>query len=177
MSGHNKWTQIKRQKAVTDAKKSRQYSILARQITLEAKAAGGDRQNPNLRRAIEKAREANLPNDNINRALERATGAGANDLVEVLYEAYGPGGIALIIEGISDNKNRTTQEIKHLLAEHQAALVGQHAALFAFEKTADGWQAINPLEVPESVKTQLSALITNLEEHEDVKRVACNARL
>jgi transcriptional/translational regulatory protein YebC/TACO1 len=95
MAGHNKWTQIKRQKGVEDAKKSKLFSVLAKTITLEAKKVRGDRNSPTLRRAIEKAREGNMPSENIERAIERATGAGETNLESVTYEGYGPGGIAL----------------------------------------------------------------------------------
>ncbi len=177
MAGHNKWTQIKRQKAVTDSRKSKLFAVLAKQITLEAKRAAGDRTQPALRQVIEKARAANLPNDNIERALERATGPESQNLEAVFYEAYGPGGVALLIEGASDNKNRTTQEIKHLLTAHQGSLVGHNAALYAFTKTAEGWRAANPVVLDLANVSLVKNLLAALEDHPDVHRVICNAQL
>ena len=170
MSGHNKWTQIKRQKGSEDQKRSKLFGVLARLISLEAKKAGGDRSAPGLRQAIEKARKANLPSDNIERAIKNALGGGAATYEEVLYECYGPGGAALILEGITDNKNRTSQEIKHLLDQHGAALAGAGAALWAFSKAprADSgqvgtWQAVTRLELGETDPQTLAHIVDALQ--------------
>jgi len=123
MSGHSKWTQIKRQKAVTDARKGKVFSRLSKIITLAAKKGGDPEMNPALRIAIEKAKQANMPFDNIERAVKKGTGelAGAK-IEEVMYEAYGPGGVALIIECATDNSNRTVSEIKHILSANGGRL-------------------------------------------------------
>src|SRR3989344_8149040 len=164
MSGHNKWTQIKHQKGAADAKRSKVFSMLSRQITIEAKQAGGDpstklgtgSNHPGLRHAIERAKAANMPNDNIDRAVEKRLGNRGEGLVEVIYEAYGPCGAALIITGITDNKNRTSQEIKHLLSLHGGNLAAQGAALWAFGKTESetgvNWTANATIPLPESEK-------------------------
>lgn len=184
MSGHNKWTQIKRQKGAVDAKRSKVFSMLSRQITLDAKKANGDKNHPALRKAIERAKAANMPNDNIDRAIKKATGGEGSELVEVMYEAYGPGGAALIITGITDNKNRTSQEIKHLLSLHGGNLAAQGAALWAFTKTdPDGtvgvtagasWTANAPLPLPTTDQETLLKLITALEEHADIQNIYTN---
>ncbi len=178
MSGHNKWTQIKRQKGVADAKRSKVFSMLSRQITLDAKLGNGDRNHPALRKTIERAKAANMPNDNIDRAIKKATGGESNELVEVVYEAYGPGGAALIITGITDNHNRSTQEIRHLLSLHGGNLAAQGAAAWAFVKpvTDEGisWQANAPVTLPAPDQAALLQLIAVLEEHDDTKNIYTN---
>ncbi len=175
MSGHNKWTQIKRKKETTDAKKSQQFAILAKTITLEAKRSGGDKNSPGLRTAIERARAANLPNNNIERAIQNAIGGDTASLEEVRYEAYGPGGVALIIDGITDNKNRTSQEIKHLLSKYNASLAAPGSVLWSFEKTPAGWRPSTTTTVSdEQTKQSLKQLLDDLEHHEDIKQTVTN---
>lgn len=136
MSGHSKWSKIKHQKAVTDAKKGKIFSKVARLITLASREKGGDPQtNAALRTVIEKARSLNMPADNIDRAIKKGTGEGKeNALEEVHYEAVGPSGAMFLIEGITDNKNRTTSEIKHLLSERGGRLAEQGSVEWMFEK-------------------------------------------
>lgn len=176
MSGHSKWSQIKHKKALTDAQKSKRFSKLARQITLAARSKGSDpNANPGLRTAIEKAREANMPSDNIERAIKRGAGSEKDALEEVLFEAYGPGGAALLIVGITDSKNRTTQEVKHILSEHGAKLAGPGSARFLFQKTDDGWQAKSSLEIDQNTKESLTRLFEALDEHDDINDIYTNA--
>ena len=173
MSGHSKWAKIKHQKAATDAKKSKVFSKLVRYIAVEAKKAKGDRNAPGLRVAIDKARAANMPGENIDRAIEKA--AGGSDMERVTYEAYGPGGVALIIEGLTDSRNRTSQEIKHLLSAHGAALAAPGAALWAFAKTDEGLSPTTTVELKDEELEKLSTLVDALEEHDDVQEVYTNA--
>ncbi|MFH1170849.1 MAG: YebC/PmpR family DNA-binding transcriptional regulator [Candidatus Vogelbacteria bacterium] len=175
MSGHNKWSQIKHKKGAEDAKRSKRFSILARAITMEAKRANSDRSAVGLKTAIEKARAENLPNENIERAIKNAQGADASVLEEVLYEAYGPGGIAMMIEGITDNKNRTSQEIKHLLGEYGATLATPGAVTWAFHKINNGWQPLAPVSVGENEQGTLAALIEALENNDAVRTIITNA--
>src|SRR5262245_40457058 len=137
MAGHSKWAKVKHQKAKTDAQKSKTFSKLVRFIQVEAKKAEGDRSAPGLRAAIEKAKAENMPSDNIDRAIDKASGAGT-ELEQVVYEAYGPGGVALVIEGYTDNRNRTAQEVKHLLSKNGSTLANPGAAMWAFSKNAEG---------------------------------------
>ena len=118
MSGHSKWSKIKRQKGVADVKKGKIFSQLSKMVTLTAKSGGGDASmNPALKLAVEKAKQANMPLDNIEKAIKKGTGELEGGAIEeVLYEAYGPEGVALIIEGTTDNTNRTVAEIKHVLS-------------------------------------------------------------
>lgn len=116
MAGHSKWKQIKRQKGAADAKRSQVFTKLGREITVAAKQGGsGDPDaNPRLRLAIEKAREANMPKDNIDRAIKRGTGeAEGAELEEVVYEGYGPGGTAILVEALTDNRNRTVSDLRN----------------------------------------------------------------
>lgn len=136
MSGHSKWAQIKHKKSLTDAKKGQLFSKLVREIMLAARDGGPKPEiNFRLRQAIERARSQGLPKDNIERTINRAAGAkeGAT-LQEFLYEATAPDGIAILIEGITDNKNRTLAEIKHLLGEHGAKLAKPGSLVWGFEK-------------------------------------------
>lgn len=171
MAGHNKWTQIKRKKGVADAKKSKLFSMLAKTIQLEARKSNGDRNAAGLKAAIERARTANLPNENIERAIKNALGTDASILTEVRYECYGPGGVAMIIEGITDNRNRTAQEIKHLLTEHGASLAAPGSAAWAFNKTANGWQSKTERALAAEDLTELNQLIEKLRAHDDVQEI------
>jgi YebC/PmpR family DNA-binding regulatory protein len=177
MSGHNKWSKIKHKKAATDAKKSKVFSMYAKMITVESRRARGDKSDPGLVKAIERARSVNMPNDNIDRAVTRGLGADSQSLEEVIYEAYGPGGAALIIEGITDNKNRTTPEIKHLLSSNGGNLGAQGSTLWAFAKNDGAWQAKTIAPINASDQEKLANLIEALEEHDDIKSVTTNADL
>ncbi len=144
MSGHNKWGQIKHKKAITDAKKGQLFSKLIKEIVVAVKVGGADpKTNTRLRTAMEHAQTVNLSKDNIDRAILRASGEGKEaTLTEFLYEASGSGGAAILIEGITDSKNRTVAEIKHLLSEHGGKLAEQGSLLWNFEKI--GIISINP---------------------------------
>ena len=134
MSGHSKWSQIKRQKGVTDAKRGQVFTKLAKIITVAAKQGGGDPvMNPSLRVAIEQARAENLPKDNIDRAIKRGTGElGGAAIEELRYEVYGPGGVAIVIDAATDNPNRSTAEVKTTLNKHGGKLATAGAVAFQF---------------------------------------------
>lgn len=137
MSGHSHAKTILHKKQITDAKRGKIFSKLARLISVAAREGGGDpATNSKLRLAIEEARSFNLPKDNIERAIKRGTGelAGEEKLEEVVFEAYGPGGIAIIIEGITDNKNRTLGEIKQILNQNNGKLAGEGSVKWLFER-------------------------------------------
>ena len=178
MSGHSKWAQIKRKKGVEDQKRSKVFSMLVKTINVEMKRANSDRNSANVRKAVERAKAANMPNDNIERTIKNALGNSGNNLEEVIYEAYGPGGAALIIEGITDNRNRTAQEIKFILSKNNASLAAPGAASWAFDRTPEGvWQPKNLMELSEANAQALANLIDTLEETEDIKKVYDNAGL
>jgi len=135
MSGHSKWSQIKRQKGVTDAKRSQVFTKLGREITVAAKHGGPDPESsPRLRLAIDRARDANMPKDNIERAIQRATGAGSEtQLEEILYEGYGPGGIAILVEALTDNRNRAVSDIRNVFARGGGNLGEAGSVAWQFE--------------------------------------------
>lgn len=177
MSGHSKWAQIKRQKAVTDAKKSKVFSKLARLIALESKKAGGNVNAPGLRTVIEKAKSVNMPNENIDRAIKKGVGGNDVQVETVIYEGYGPGGSAIIIEGLTDNRNRTSAEIKHLLSKNNGTLAAIGAASWAFEKTAEGWIPKTTVDLSKEDSVSLEKLIEALEDNDDVQEVYTNANV
>lgn len=174
MAGHNKWSQIKRQKGKTDAQKSKVFSKFAKLITQEAKKSNGNTSAPGLKSAIERARAENMPNDNIDRAIKKAT-TQATDLETIVYESYGPGGCALVIEALTDNRNKAAQEIKHILSNHGCALAGIGSATWAFEKRAEGWIPNTTVPISETDATTLDTLITELEDNDEVQAVYTNA--
>ena len=116
MSGHNKWSKVKNKKAVTDAKKGKIYTKMAKVIAVEIKKANGDKNAAGVQAAVKKAREYNVPNENIERALKKNDNAA--QMESILYEAYGPGGVGIMIETLTDSKNRTVQDIKHILVNN-----------------------------------------------------------
>lgn len=178
MSGHSRWAQIKHKKAATDAKKGKLFSRLSRLITLAAKEFGPDpKTNSRLAAAVEEARKANMPSDNIERAVGRAKDQEASELKEVLYEAYGPGGTALLIVAITDNPNRTTNDIKHILSEHGAKLGVEGSATWAFEKRDGDFIAKFPMTLAPADEKNFEALLETLSEQDDVENVWSNADL
>jgi YebC/PmpR family DNA-binding regulatory protein len=136
MAGHSKWKQIKRKKAVTDARRASSWTKVIREITVAAKSGGGDPGgNPRLRTAIDAAKAVNMPNDNIERAIKKGTGELEGSTYEELtYEGYGPGGAAVIIEVLTDNKNRTVGELRHMLTKHNGNLGESNSVAWMFSK-------------------------------------------
>jgi len=135
MSGHSKWATIKHAKAKTDAARGKVFTKIIREITTAAKIGGGDPNgNPRLRLAIEKAKAANMPNDNIKRAIDKAAGPDAAVLEEVVYEGYGPVGVAIMIEALTDNKNRTTGEVRNILTNGGGNLGSSGCVSYIFKK-------------------------------------------
>ncbi|MFA5134958.1 MAG: YebC/PmpR family DNA-binding transcriptional regulator [Patescibacteria group bacterium] len=136
MSGHSKWSQIKRQKGVSDQRRGNLFTKLANAITLAAKHGGGNPEmNFRLRMTIDKARSSNMPNDNIDRAIKRGTGELEGESIEeVTYEAYGPNGVAIVIEAATDNKNRTANTIRSTLAKYGGKLGSTGSVLWMFNQ-------------------------------------------
>lgn len=136
MAGHSKWAQIKHKKTHTDAKKGKIFTKLVREISVTARLGGGDpEKNPRLRAAIEKAKEVNMPMENIKRAVMKGIGElTGTSYEEAVYEGYGPGGIALLIEVLTDNKNRTVSEIRHILSRYGGSLGESGCVSWLFEK-------------------------------------------
>lgn len=176
MSGHNKWSKIKHKKAGSDAKKSQMFSKLARLLTVESKRAGGDMNAPGMRVVVEKAKAANMPRENIERALQKGTAADAASLEAILYESYGPGGCAIVIEALTENRNKASAEVKHILSLHGSILAASGSALWAFEKDGEEWLPKTPLPLSEADREKLEELVDALEENEEVQKVYTNAK-
>lgn len=136
MSGHSKWHSIKHKKAAVDAKRGQLFTRIIKEITVAARLGGGDAEtNPRLRMAIQNAKAANMPSDNIKRAIMKGTGELPGVVIEeVVYEGYGPGGVALYIEVMTDNKNRTVAEIRHILTKHNGNLGATNSVAWKFDK-------------------------------------------
>lgn len=175
MSGHNKWSKIKHKKAATDAQKSKIFSKHSSLIAMESRKAGGDVNSPGLAAAIERAKKDSMPKENIEKAVAKGGGTDGAALEEVLYETYGPGGAAIIITAVTDNSNRTTPEIRHILSKAGFELGASGSALWAFSKTSEGYVPNTPMELSESDGEKLGNLIETLEEHEDVQDVFTTA--
>ena len=136
MSGHSKWSTIKRKKAVVDAKRGKIFTKLIKEITVAARAGGGDPDtNPRLRLAVDNAKSVNMPQDNIERAIKKATGEleGVNYL-EITYEGYGPSGVAILVESMTDNKNRTVAEVRHIFGKCGGSMGESGSVAWMFER-------------------------------------------
>lgn len=175
MSGHNKWSKIKRQKAGTDAAKSKVFSKLARAISTASKMVNGDTTSPTLRTAIDKAREYNMPIDNIERAVKKGSGSEAEHMDHITYEAYGPGGCALIIEALTSNRNKAAQEVKFILSENGFSLAGIGSVTWAFTKEGMEWIPNMTVPLSEEDSQKLEKLMNELEENDEVQEVYTNA--
>lgn len=137
MSGHSKWSTIKRAKGAADAKRGQQFTKLSKAITVAAKSGGADPAgNPRLKMAMDAARAANMPKDNIARAIDRATNNSAENIDEVLYEGYGPGGAAILMEVLTDNRNRTIAEVRSLLNKHGGSMGDAGSVAWMFKSQA-----------------------------------------
>jgi YebC/PmpR family DNA-binding regulatory protein len=166
MSGHSKWSQIKHKKALTDKKKGQVFSKLSRLITLAAKKGADPKSNPSLAQAIENARVMNMPNDNIERAIKKVSDKSQVQLEELSIEALGPGGIALKIKAITDNRNRTMAEIKKILAEHASKLVQPGSLTWMFNQ---------PLIINDpAVHERVDKLFEALDDQDEVEEVTSN---
>jgi YebC/PmpR family DNA-binding regulatory protein len=155
MSGHNKWSTIKHKKGAADAKRGKLFSKIIKEITIAARMGGGDPEgNPRLRTAVNAARSANMPKDNVDKAIKRGTGEieGVN-YEEITYEGYGPGGVAVLVEALTDNKNRTVAEVRHIFEKYNGNLGESGCVSWMFKKqgmvvvTADGLDEDEVMEV------------------------------
>ncbi|SRR5258708_4779750 len=178
MSGHSHWAGIKHKKEITDKKRGKVFSKLLALISVAAKTEPNPDFNPRLRTAIAKAREASVPQENIERAVKRASEVGAA-MEELVFEAYGPGGTAVIIEAVSDNRNRTVQEIKLILKEHNGKWAETGSVRWAFEQgtpgAQDGWKAKFPQKLSGEDGEKLATLVAALDENDDAQNIFTNA--
>lgn len=175
MAGHSHWKQIKVKKATSDKRKGALFSKLLNAVSVAAKHETNPQFNPRLRTAVEKAREAEIPKENIERAIKKSEEAG-NQLEEIMIEAYGPGSVGMLIEAATPNKNKTIQEIKLLLKEHNSKIAEPGSVSWVFNKTnEEEWTAKFTKETNDSEKKGLSDLINALHEREDVQKIFTNS--
>lgn len=171
MSGHNKWSKIKHKKAATDAARSKVFSKHSALIAMESRAANGDVNSPGLAAAIERAKKDSMPKDNIERAVAKGSGAGGAALEEVMFEGYGPGGVALLVQAVTDNNNRTAASVRSIFSKAGLDMGTPGSAAWAFDKTADGYVPQNPMELDDETGEKLADFIEKLEDDEDVTEV------
>jgi len=174
MAGHSKWKQIKHKKEVTDKKRSQVFAKMLSAIRIAGKGESNPDFNPRLRAAIEKAKEAQVPQENIERALKQND---SKNLEELIIEAYGPAGSAMIIEAVTDNRNRTISEIKNILNEVGAKFAEQGSVKWSFDAPSGDlpWQPKFKQELGEEDKVKLSKIVEELEEHQDVQKITTNS--
>lgn len=174
MSGHSKWTQIKHKKGATDKKRGELFSKLLKAVRAAARSEPNPDFNPRLRTAIETARAANVPTDNINRAVE---GSKTKGLEDILIEAYGPGGVALLVPAVTDNRNRTVAELRKALSDFGGKVAEPGSVMWAFERGPEGdWVAKFRIDADRETKTKLDELIDTLYGHNDVASVITNVK-
>jgi YebC/PmpR family DNA-binding regulatory protein len=175
MSGHNKWSKIKHKKAATDAVKSKVFSKYAALIAMEVRKAQGDTTSSNVLSAVERAKKDSMPKENIERALAKGASAGGEQVKEIMFEAFGPGGVGILIQTITDNNNRTAPEIRHIFTKAGYQLGAPGSAIWAFTKTAGGYTPSNPTELSDDDGEKLSHILEALEAHDDVQEVFTTA--
>jgi YebC/PmpR family DNA-binding regulatory protein len=176
MAGHSHWAGIKHKKEMVDHKRGKVFSRFCAAISVAAKTEPDPNFNPRLRTAVMNARSAGVPQDNINRAIAHAKEAGES-LEGLVFEAYGPGGAAILVRAISDNKNRTVQEIKSILKEHNGKWAETGSVQWIFEpdvKGSGGWAARFLMEISAEEKNGLSSLIEALKENNSVQNIFAN---
>ncbi len=174
---HSQWEKKKYKKAASEGKTSKLYTKLVRLIMVEAKKAGGNRESPGVKSAIAKARQYDMPVDNIERAIKKAS-EPAVAMESITYEAYGPGGVGIIIDALTENRNKAAQEIKHILSKHGFPLAGIGSVSWGFKRipTEEGlvWNAETTLELSDEDSALLDTLIEDLEENDEVQDVYTN---
>jgi YebC/PmpR family DNA-binding regulatory protein len=175
MSGHNKYSKIKHIKAKNDAQKSKVFGKLVRYITVEAKKAGGNLSSPGLAAAIEKARAENMPNDTIDRAVKKGATDNSASMESIVYESYGPGGVAILISALTDNRNKAAQEVKHILSLNGFELAAPGSASWAFQKTGATWTPTSTMPLEDADIATLTKLVEDLEANDEVQEVFTNA--
>lgn len=196
MSGHSKWSQIKHKKGASDQKRGQLFSKLSKKISVAARNGADPAGNYKLQAVIEEARSFNMPKDNIERAIKRASDKDAAALNEIIIQAMGPGGIAIVVEAITDNKNRTINETKHILGENGFKMVNEGSLnwMFAPHLSETGlrsgaeqlsqkgagfgpnWVPHTPLEIDQTAQDKLDRLFEELDANDDVENVHTNLK-
>lgn len=175
MAGHSKWNNIKNRKAAVDAKKAKVFSEISKKIRIAVKEGGsGDpASNASLRLLLDKARSANMPNEKVKRAIDCGLGKGANGQIkEIVYEAFGPGGVGMLIVVFTDNVNRTSAELRNILSKAGGSLAGPGSAMYMFTRQNDGSFTANiKMPIDGNYKESLIQLVDQLLEHDDIEDV------
>jgi YebC/PmpR family DNA-binding regulatory protein len=175
MSGHSKWSQIKHQKGIADQKRGQIFSKLTKKISISARDGTDPSANYKLQSAIEEARSFNMPKENIERAIKKASEKGAGGLERILIQAMGQGGIAIIVEAITDNRNRTISEIKNILAKNETRMVPENSLNWMFDKN---WVAQTPIDIEGTDQHEkLEKLFNELDDQDDTQNIYSNANL
>ncbi|MEK7567669.1 MAG: YebC/PmpR family DNA-binding transcriptional regulator [Patescibacteria group bacterium] len=177
MAGHSKWAQIKRAKGAADSARSKLFGKLGRFLAVASKKCRGDVNAPELRAAIEKAKKENMPKDTIERAIKKGVSVNSAEMESLTYEAYGAGGAALLIEVLTDNRNKATQEIKHILSKNGGSLGAKGSAMWAFEKTENSFEPSIMTSLSKEASSSLINLMEKLESNDEVQEVFTNAEL
>jgi YebC/PmpR family DNA-binding regulatory protein len=175
MSGHNKWSKIKRKKAALDDVKSRTFSKHSKLITVESKRAEGDTSLPSLAAVIDRAKKDSMPKDNIDRAVAKGIESGAATLLEVMFEGFGPGGTAILITALTDNNNRTFQDVRLIFSKAGLSLGAPGSAVWAFSKHGSVYVPTSSADLNDTDGEALANLIEALEENDDVQEVFTSA--
>jgi YebC/PmpR family DNA-binding regulatory protein len=178
MAGHSKWANIKHKKAVVDAKRGKLFTKHAKNIQVQSRLCDGDENAPGLRAAIDAAKKDSVPKDNIERAVAKGAGVGGDVMEQINYEAYGPGGTAMVIVSLTDNRNRAAAEVRHLLSQQGIELANPGAAMWAFT-TPDGGQTYSPtttVDLSDEDQGKLDKILEALEESDEVSEVFTTAK-
>lgn len=174
MSGHSKWNNIKNRKGAQDAAKGKIFSQLSRQIrsVVQSGGSGDPNSNSSLRLVLDKARAANMPKDKVQKAIDTALGNnGGKQIQEIVYEAFAPGGVAMMIVALTDNNNRTAGELRTLLGKHGGSLAGPGSAAYMFTRHEAGFTPTMKIELEESQLSAVLDLVDLLRDNEDVEDV------
>lgn len=176
MAGHSKWNNIKNRKGAADKKRAKIFSQLSKQIRTAVKEgkSGDPQSNPALRLAMDKARQANMPKENIQKAIDKGLGKSSSGatIQEIMYEGFGPGGVGVLVEAVTDNANRTSSEIKFIFSRAGGSLGGPGTVSYMFERAANGeYSSTVPMEVDDQTQEKIESLVETLEENDDVEGV------
>lgn len=177
MSGHSHWAGIKHRKGINDVKRAKIFTKHGKLITIAAREGGGNQDNNlKLKLAVDQARSVNMPKENIERAIKRGTGELKDqaEIQEMIYEAYGPGGIMMIIKTLTDNKNRTVSEIKTILGKFGGKLGGSGSVMWNFKMTGLELKPKSVIEANKETKAQYEKLLETLDEQDDVQEIYDN---
>ncbi|HET9147044.1 MAG TPA: YebC/PmpR family DNA-binding transcriptional regulator [Acetobacteraceae bacterium] len=178
MAGHSQFKNIMHRKGAQDAKRARQFAKLIREITVSARSGLPDpAANPRLRAAVAAAREANMPKDTVERAIRKATGAaGGDDYAEVRYEGYGPAGVAIIVEGLTDNRNRTASDVRSAFSKHGGALGETNTVSFLFNRLGVVRYPAGAASPDDMLEAAIEAGADNAESGEEGHEITCSAQ-